>query len=317
MKDIGIESKPLGVGLDLGSSAVRISLFDYENDNLLSTTSQKVAYYINDNDPCIFKYTQSTPEILCAIDQCFKNLKIDKFHQNIKSFGIAATCSMVVLNNNSEPYNLIPNNLGKIHDVIFWMDSSSVQECKEANKLIDSSEKDKLGGSGFIAEMAVPKLIRLFKFKKNVVVMDLHKYIAYIMCKKFNWSFKSLVDIPNKNGVAHDGELSGWSNPNILKLVDEAASRIGPVIDTDTKNVMNITSHIDCYTSWFSTFPKPDKSVCVVAGTSTCFLFASSRDNLVIPGVWGPFTNVFEKNNFDKDINVYESGQQTTASRQD
>lgn len=304
-----------GVGIDLGSSSVRVSLFDFQTDQLLAYDVKPVRYYFTP-ESVNWKYTQSSREILLAIDQCFRDLNSGSYH--IKSCGVGATCSLAIFQTDGDilsPWNLDDPD----KNVVFWMDSIATQETREVNTLATNDQKAHMGGN-FVPEMAVPKLkhfINILKDNGNnstFEVIDLHRYIALSLAEKYGWDYDNVCNSPNMNKIGHDGELAGWTSvfyENVLQIPSNVI--IGPqkrhqnLSEKETK----IASCIDCYSSWFALMPTIlQNSLFIVGGTSTCYLYASSEVNHRIPGIWGPFSNILDcTGNFS----VYEAGQSCTG----
>lgn len=316
------ETRPMkdaGIGIDLGSSSVRVGLFTLEDDLMVQCVKQKISYYYH-GDSALWEYTQSTDEIMKVIERCLHDLKIDEY--NIKSCGVSATCSMALFikeHNHLEPFNTISGSHRQ--NVIFWMDNSSKTECKLLNNLCEKRLRDFMGGK-FIPEMGIPKINRLINYLKSsddlqnlsVVAMDLHRYLAYEIAKRFKWNFDRLLNTTNFNEIGHDGELSGWSSKfyiDTLKIPSNITIGPEPPLEDDFEYCKGIVaSCIDCYSSWLSLCsPTPEESLFIVGGTSTCYLYATTRMK-TIPGVWGPFTDILDNSNT---YAVYEGGQSCTG----
>lgn len=304
-----------GVGIDLGSSSVRVSLFDFQTDQLLAYHVRPVRHYFTP-ESVNWKYTQSSQEILLAIDQCFHELNFGSYH--IKSCGVGATCSLAIFQTDGDilsPWNLDDPD----KNVVFWMDSIAAQETKEVNTLATSDQKAHMGGN-FVPEMAIPKLKHFINILKdngnnsNFEVMDLHRYIALSLAEKYGWDYDNVCNFPNLNKIGHDGELAGWTSvfyENVLQIPSNVT--IGPKKRHQnlSENETKIASCIDCYSSWFALMPTfLQNSLFVVGGTSTCYLYASSEINHRIPGIWGPFSNILDCTG---KYSVYEAGQSCTG----
>lgn len=293
---MGSIKKPIGIGLDLGSSSVRVGIFDYNDDTLIQTISKPVHYYYDASSKA-WKYTQKSNEIIDAILYCLEELRVSRY--DVKSCGIAATCSMVYFEKSSNSLNILDGN---DNNVIFWMDSTASEEAKYLNERCSKQTTSSMGGN-FIPEMGIPKLLKLksiLKSKypdKSFEVFDLHKYIAYKLSSLFGWNMIHLKNNPHTNGIGHDGELSGWSidfYEDVLQLDKNIV--IGPS-NISIGGTVNVKSCIDCYASWFSMKDviQPN-SVFIVAGTSSCYLYSAFTEGLSkpmdAPGVWGPFYNI-------------------------
>ncbi|KAL6947316.1 hypothetical protein ACO0QE_002199 [Hanseniaspora vineae] len=308
-----------GIGIDLGSSSIRVSLYNHKDDQLLQTTFRPVPYYTNHNrTKQSWQYAQSTDEILERLNECFEELDISAY--NVKALGVAATCSMAVFKaDNITPHKLFDTNTVSYPcNVIFWMDSTSSSECESLNKdTLPSYTAKCLGGRGFISEMGIPKLCHLLhglNEQDSIIAYDLHKFLAWKICAKFDWNYEMLQNTPNANGVGHDGEVSGWSTSIYEHLTELTGKKfcIGPIAPAVPNNhqKIKVNSFIDCYAGWFATAPKLDHSMTMVAGTSTCYLYGSTQSDFHIDGIWGPFTNIFDQQNT---IKVYQGGSSLTG----
>lgn len=315
MHPVASYNGPIGVGVDLGSSSVRVGAYSLENDSLLHVVERPVRYYSCGSSG---RFTQSTGEIMAALQECLDELGLRPGGRSIASCGVAATCSMAVFaveagGGSLEPLDVSGLDGSSDKNVVFWMDSVASEACGALNKRLGTHVKAALCG-GFIPEMGVPKLLHLVgQFpSRSLEVFDLHKYIAYDLARRYGWDTVPLANRPNSNGIGHDGEVGGWPQAfyqNVLKLPATAA--VGPVSTFKGQRV-GIASCIDCYASWFGVCSaQPEQSLFLVAGTSTCYLYASATSKTVVPGVWGPFTNLLDGE--QARWSVYEAGQSTTG----
>lgn len=304
-----------GIGIDLGSTTVRVALYDFEDNTLIQCVVEPVPYYFNPESTS-WKYTQSSKEILNAIEVCLRKLHSTKY--DIKSCGVGATCSMALFTKHQN--TLLPWNIDcRDRNVIFWMDSTAMDEAQQVNQLSKPEVRNHMGGS-FVPEMGIPKLKHLINFMQErhieleLKVFDLHRYIAWYLAKKFNWSYDHICNVPNLNGIGHDGELAGWA-PEFYREVLHLPPKItiGPqtVKVPSNSNILKVTSCIDCYSNWFALLSQNlQNSIFIVGGTSTCYLYASNIVNHNIPGVWGPFSNILDHSDH---FSVYEAGQSCTG----
>lgn len=312
------EGTSVGIGIDLGSTAVRVGLFNFNDDTVINITREPVPFYFDDDPTNLWQYTQDSEEIMNAIYKCFEKLSLDTYE--VKSCGVSATCSMAVFMREGEkliPFNSSSNDGTK--NVVFWMDSSAIKNSQELNKKCPAYIRSFMGGN-FIPEMGVPKLKRLTDHLTDarqtthysLELFDLHRYIGYELAEKYNWNYEKILNTPNTNEIGNDGELAGWSSSfyeGILKLPANVV--IGPLRVQPEKfqnGAIKIASCIDCYSSWFSLCSSDlPHSLFVVGGTSTCYVYASSSLKSTIPGVWGPFTDIMSP------YSVYETGQSCTG----
>lgn len=302
--------RTVGIGIDLGSSSFRIGVFDSETDELIEQESHKVGYlYYKDNI-----FTQSTHDIIKAIDVTFARLKLSNF--NVRSIGVAATCSMVV--GKQDGNNLIPTHIyedfktDNCQDVLFWMHSAARKETMYLNKTVDNRVLSFFGGK-FFPEMAIPKLLMLSKIKlrNELTVIDLHRWLLWIVCLKLDYDVNLPVNVVNSNGIGHDGELFGWKSDFYDKLNLDGIF-IGNNNAIDSKISIG-DSCIDCYSSWFPTIKKEtlNNALFAIAGTSTCFLYATDKTERFFNGIWGPFKDILFNRDHHQSIDpfsVYESG---------
>ncbi|SCU99350.1 LAME_0G02828g1_1 [Lachancea meyersii CBS 8951] len=304
-----------GLGIDLGSAEVRVGAYEFNTNQLVAVESRQVKYYDHGNK----KVTQSSKDIIDAILECIEKLPIDISH--VRSCGVAATCSLALFHaaaiEGLVPYKLYDIDTEPAQNVVFWMDGTAVGETEELNCLC-GIEKDFLGG-GFIPEMGAPKLLAFLRALPShnpgeYEVYDLHTYIAYELALRFKWESTLLINRPNKNGIGHDGEVRGW-NPDFyesaIKLPNNV--KIGPTRINRMFSPVKVASCIDCYAGWFAMCSsEPNKSLFMAAGTSTCYLYAKSKDAGCIPGIWGPFTDILSEGD-NHEWSVYEAGQSTTG----
>lgn len=310
-----MNSVRIGLGIDLGSTGVRVGAYNLETDEPIAVVSRTVNYYEQEKG----RYTQSSAEIMRAIVECFESLNIDIWA--VQSCGVAATCSLAVFIRNStkglQPFGVY-EDLRPLNDqnVVFWMDSNAIEECSNINDLA-INEKAYFGGS-FIPEMGVPKLASFLKScsknNSDFEVFDLHTYVAYDLANRYGWDASFLINRPNHNGIGHDGEIKGWKDEfyeKTLKLPPNV--RIGPLCINRRFSPVKVASCIDCYSSWFSMFSStPERSLFMAAGTSTCYLYANNKPSECLPGIWGPFTDILDSKD-PPSWSVYEAGQSTTG----
>ncbi|SCV03214.1 LANO_0G02850g1_1 [Lachancea nothofagi CBS 11611] len=306
----------VGLGVDLGSTEVRIGAYNLETNELISIASKRVTYYDHGDR----RFTQSSIEIIAAVIECVGKLPIDVL--NVRSCGVAATCSLAVfyqdMTQGLKPYRLYGLDKDVHQNVVFWMDGSSTKQCAEINNS-GGIELEYMGGS-FIPEMGIPKLASVLKGLKDVdnplslEVFDLHTYIAYEMAERYHWDPSLLINKPNWNGIGHDGEVKGWNNDFYSRTLKPLGDfKIGPTRIKKIFSLVRVVSCIDCYSSWVAMCSaKSDESLFMAAGTSTCYIYANTKDQGCIPGVWGPFTNILDGGEKPK-WSVYEAGQSTTG----
>ncbi|CDO92787.1 unnamed protein product [Kluyveromyces dobzhanskii CBS 2104] len=303
----------VGIGVDLGSTEFRVGVFDYNTDALIREAKDKVPYYVQGNGIV----TQCSADILAAVEKVFDSLQLNNY--NVCSLGVGATCSMLVGKQEDQdvvPFNLVPRE-EKCHDILFWMHSAAIEETAYLNDTIDKSILSHFGGKLF-SEMAIPKLMQLCKTytKDELIVLDLHRWLLWRLSLKLGYKETIPINVANSNGIAHDGELFGWDE-KFYQTLQLNKIYIGNRNEVAHSNQFG-DSCIDCYTNWFQSWSSDmlDNTLFVVAGTSTCCLYASNTFNSFIPGVWGPFRDILinrKHNDIDENYSVYEAGISNTG----
>ncbi|CUS24358.1 LAQU0S15e02696g1_1 [Lachancea quebecensis] len=302
-----------GLGIDLGSTAVRVGVYDLETDKLVDVVTRPVPYTNQGGN----RVTQGTEDIMSAVYGCIEDLNLSV--ECVLSCGVAATCSLAVFTKGEsglEPLDIYSVKQEPCQNVMFWMDSSATLECDVINETAGPL-KEFMGGS-FIPEMGIPKLasiiMRFQSEEHELEVLDLHSYIAYQLALRYGWDNSRVINKPNENKIGHDGEVKGWDTSfyrDVLKLPENI--KVGPIHALHTESPVRVASCIDCYSNWFSMCSStPDNSLFMAAGTSTCYLYTNNKNKGCIPGVWGPFTNILDGSE-TKEWSVYEAGQSTTG----
>lgn len=306
-------SPQVGIGIDVGSSSARVGVYNYNNDALLGMAQEPVRYY-HDSSKKSWKFWQKSTEIIKALQKCLQKLRITEY--DVKSCGVSATCSLAIFERDRTSNRLIP--YPNEENVIFWMDSSAVNECKWLNMECSQQLLDHLGGK-FIPEMGIPKLKYFLdeyshNQDKHFHIFDLHQYIAYELSRLYRWNIKGLLRGENLNGIGNDGEISGWSSSfykNIIKIPFNVS--IGPagLVFEEKFSTIVVRSCIDSYASWFAvSSPHLETSLFMIAGTSSCYMYGTSVSNARIPGVWGPFNTILDNRD---GFSVYAAGQSCTG----
>ena len=138
MHPVTSHNGPIGVGVDLGSSSVRVGIYSLENDSLLHVVERPVRYYSCGSSG---RFTQSTGEIMAALQECLDELGLRPGGRSIVSCGVAATCSMAVFTVEAGDGSLAPLDMSGLDgssdkNVVFWMDSVASEACDALNKRV-------------------------------------------------------------------------------------------------------------------------------------------------------------------------------------
>lgn len=307
----------MSVGIDIGTGSVR----SY-TDNF---TAVKPIQTIHHGHNIV---TQSSKQIFDAIIQILPP-------NDISSICFTATCSMVVkrkIIKDGVPY-LGSYNCGtssdESQDIILWMDGRSHTQCHELNSTQDGFMKNSI--DKFIPELGIPKLLWLSdNCEEELYCFELYDWFNYVFQVGYCGDivpFK-LCDFDYSTGNAIDGSIKGWTSDD-LKFV-KSNIKVGKSESTNQtpKSLLHLGEYIgevyqgivpnkfanckiyngciDCYAGWVCTVTDIPRSVSMIAGTLTCFIFETGDFKNPIDGIWGPFELV-------KDRRVYSFGQPATG----
>lgn len=306
------------LGVDVGTSSVRVGLFD-KNGTLIEQNTEEITIF---NFKQNF-YEQSSNEIVEKIVECVKSiLKKCPVGQNVVSIGFDATCSLVVLDKNYEPLSVSISDDPNIN-IIMWMDHRAIEQAE----FINSTNYDDLKyvGGSISPEMDPPKILWLKQYKYSCFQNVSHFFslpdflvwkfsgqnirsVCSVTCK---WLYKSLEKDWNKNfwQTIGLGELTNDNYARMGSRIDKPLSYIDNKIleplakmlglnNETTIGVSMIDAHAGgiggiCLTYGYLNHLKEsqiniDEILVLVSGTSTCFM-ASSKEPKFIKGVWGPY----------------------------
>lgn len=320
------------IGIDIGTSSVRLCYNDDER-GIFITNSSDITIYRNNN-----YITQSSVEIYSKILNLLKELP-----QDYKAISIDATCSMVVLEKLVDngilylkPFSVDYNNGNLETDIILWMDNRAIQQLKELNNVLLAEVLNSLGGS-IIPEMGLSKLKWLTDhyLHKELIVWEMYDWFSYLLLVG-GFNNDGLVTYIKSNNTfrddsqALDGSIKGWPDLFLnshgmrfevggadFNLPDRGSLYplgfpLGKIHSSVNKNEAILCNGcIDCYAGWVSTV-KDEKfnnnTITMVAGTSTCFLFSTDIKINPIKGIWGPFKQLL-----NNEVSIYEFGQPATG----
>ncbi|CCH42169.1 Glycerol kinase [Wickerhamomyces ciferrii] len=326
------------VGVDVGSSSIRVAFTD-SNGVIVAVDSENLDYTQSLENPKFV--TQSSEQILQGYDRCINRINDQLKDEEFKlvSIGVAATCSMVVMERTIDglvPYPVDYGFKDSKQNIVFWMDSRAEKETKDIN---DSLKGDKLlnyHGGAFIEEMGLPKIKWLIDNIPNqdledIVFFELYDFITFKLSKASNISTgtQDLKTSDTGYHIAMDGSIKGW-DLDLLKRLDldilsngnfKAIGRLessytktylpipdaGSLVYITEENLAIGHGVIDCYAGWIASCGKKiQNTLTMIAGTSTCFLVAHNNPS-PSPGIWGPYNTLISE------LQVSEGGQSTTG----
>jgi D-ribulokinase len=218
------------IGVDVGTSSVRAGLYN-ENGKLIKYVSKEIKIYNLKKD----FYEQSSNNIWDSICYCTKSLlKSENLcADDILSIGFDATCSLVVLDNDSMPLSVSESKNNDIN-IIMWMDHRS----KDQADFINSTKHDALKsvGGSISPEMDPPKILWLKEnmydecYKKAGFFYALPDFlfmkctgintVRSMCCVACKWLYKA-----NENESFWDETF--WSTIGLEDLTKNEFSKIG------------------------------------------------------------------------------------------
>ena len=270
------------VGVDVGTGSARACVIDSTGE-ILAVSTQAITKW----EPKPDYFNQSSTEIWDAVCDCVKNAvseaNVDK--SLVKGIGFDATCSLVVLNEETDaPVAVGPDFSVNDQNIILWMDHRAPEQTDKINATAHSLLKY-VGGKMSI-EMEIPKALWL---KENMPegafekckLYDLADFLTHRASGSEDRSFCSIVCKQGYVPVGIDGSVKGWSK-EFLELVDlpelaednfrrlggvngengtilSAGHKIGYLTEETadrmglTTNVAVGSSVIDCYAGWIGT----------------------------------------------------------------
>ena len=218
------------LGVDVGTSSIRVALFD-SNGKLIDLKAKTIAIFNHNVD----FYEQSSEEIWLAICQTIKlilaenpSIKPDE----IVSIGFDATCSLVVLDSDFKPVTISLSGNDNLN-VVMWMDHRSAKQTEFINST--NHECLKTVGGSISLEMDPPKLLwikeNLYEqsYKRAAHFFSLPDYLVWkcsncdlrsICTTNCKWLYKSE---PNVN----EWDTSFWNKIGLSDLTKNNFEKIG------------------------------------------------------------------------------------------
>ncbi|XP_052256060.1 FGGY carbohydrate kinase domain-containing protein-like isoform X2 [Dreissena polymorpha] len=303
------------IGVDVGTASVRAALVSQHGD-VVSTATKEITIW----NPQPNFYQQSSDEIWAAVVETIKHVcstgKIEV--TAVKGIGFDATCSLVVLDGDSQPLSVSPDGDPRCN-IIMWMDHRAAQEADFINQT--GHDVLKYYGGGVSLEMEPPKLLWL---KKNLRpqcwnrlshAFDLCDFLTWRATGSFTRSLCSTVakwtytkeggfseeffnmigleDLAENNFAKIGSHVEAQGRPCGEGLSPSAAQELGLEPGTPV-SVGIIDAHsatlgcIGCRPTGSDVIIPPLNSrLAMISGTSTCHMIMSDRA-IFVPGVWGP-----------------------------
>ncbi|WP_366922060.1 hypothetical protein MFMK1_002491 [Metallumcola ferriviriculae] len=287
-------SKPLFMGIDLGTQGVRVGIFTLEGDCLAMASEHYRTSY-----PEVGWAEQQPQDWWQALTNCSRQVTAQiNNKEDITALTVCATSSTVVaVDAAGEP----------LGNAILWMDSRA----KEEQEIINNTGHEVLqySGGGVSVEWMVPKLLWLKRNRQDIYakaakVVEALDWVNFKLtgnwaaskcnagCKwnyvdtKGGWNAQffeqiGLADAEEKwpDKVLAMGEVVG-------ELTDAAAIQLAL-----PQGVKVVQGGIDAHTGMLGLGVTEPGSLAVIMGTSFVHL-ALTEKPLYAPGLWGPYPNV-------------------------
>lgn len=272
-------------GVDVGTGSARAVIVD-QKGNILGLSERPITRH----ELKEYHITQSSTEIWNAICYCVKSAVAQSGVDNSKILGIGfdATCSLVVINENTnEPMPVGPDFTDPYENIILWMDHRASVETDEINATNDECLKY-VGGKMSI-EMELPKIKWLKTHMPDKMFTDCKFYdlADYLTMKATGRETRSFCSVVCKQGYIPSGitNRNGWSEEflnkiNLSELCENDFAKlggldgvngiyltvgetVGPLTEVSA-NALGLTPNcfvgsgvIDAYSGWIGTVAAP------------------------------------------------------------
>ncbi len=318
------------LGVDVGTSSVRVGLFESSEGKLIRSESEPITVFNYQVD----FYEQSSDEIFESICKCIR-LVLSKEESSIRtdaivSIGFDATCSLVVLDQFNRPVSVSPCKRDSVN-VIMWMDHRAKEQADFIN--LTNHKCLKSVGGRISLEMDPPKILWLKEnlydefFTKVKHFFSLPDYLVWrfsghdvrsVCTTTCKWLYKS------SEHEQHWDETF-WHRIGLSELVVNNFEKIGSQVQSPLKFMPNLKisaevsmltglsdnvkvgiSMIDAHAAGLGAVAISQKYIeqqsihsneilVLVSGTSSC-LMASTNNSKFIDGIWGPYFNAMLPN---------------------
>ncbi|KAG8036249.1 hypothetical protein G9C98_004829 [Cotesia typhae] len=321
------------VGVDVGTGSVRAALFDSDGKLIKLST-----YPIETFNSIPDFYEQSSEDIWQAVKRVVKTVVHDSPKNLIKGIGFAATCSLVLCDENGQP--VTASSTGDDNrNVILWLDHRAEAEANFINMM--GHDMLKYVGGKVSLEMEIPKIMWVKKnllksWNRAKLIFDLPDFLTW---KATGCETRSLCSLVCKwNYQANPEGENGWCEDFLNKiglasLKDDNWKRIGSKVQASgepvDKGLSSIaatelglnegtpvgTSIIDAHAGGLGIIGCSASGVSdsfttrlgLICGTSTCHM-AVSEKAIFVGGVWGPYYSAMVPS-----LWLNEGGQSTTG----
>eukprot|EP00026_Physarum_polycephalum_P006749 Phypoly_transcript_06801.p1 GENE.Phypoly_transcript_06801~~Phypoly_transcript_06801.p1 ORF type:complete len:559 (+),score=52.18 Phypoly_transcript_06801:37-1713(+) len=307
---------PYFVGIDVGTGSARAGITN-AHGKIISSATHPITTWKPKHD----FYEQSSTDIWNAICTCVKSVLATSGISPllIKGVGFDATCSLVVLGEDTKPVTVSPEGCDE-QNVIVWMDHRAIEQATRINAL-KHSVLQYVGGN-ISPEMETPKLLWLKEnlpetWKRAKHFMDLADFLTFratgstvrsqctVVCKwtylghedRWDDTYLSQIGLGDliQDNYAKIGNTIRPIGESVGGLTPEAAKELGLAEGTQV-GVGIIDAHAGGVGVLGAVLPggsqvneeELEHRLAVISGTSTCHM-AVNRKQILVDGVWGPY----------------------------
>lgn len=321
------------IGVDVGTGSARAGVFDSKG-TLISTAKHGIKMYGADKD----NFEQSSDDVwkaVCySVKEAMRNAELDA--KNISGLGFDATCSLVVIGEDSSGLPVGSHNDSQ-RNIIVWMDHRAKLQADRINAgqhaVLD------FVGKTISPEMQTPKLLWL---KENLPdtyysahhFFDLTDFLTWKATKSLA---RSLCTTTCKwTYLAHEnrwddnyfqkielGDLANNSYQRIGSLIQAPGTAVGQGLTAQAAAELGLVEGtpvgaglIDAHAGAVGSVGCVDssgqsnikKTLAYVLGTSACTLMTTDKQ-VSIKGVWGPYYSAMLPNSW-----LLEGGQSAAGA---
>lgn len=314
------------IAVDVGTTSVRLAIVTFcgELDSevrVISSYEENISHRQDGS-----KYEQSSAEVWQAICKCSREcLKRAKLPgQSIKGIAFSATCSLVVVDAQSDELN---------YDIIMWMDHRAIDQAQRISDNRNSKVLEQFGGV-CSPEFSLAKLVWLKEHRPDqfdtAEFFELPDWLVYkciggspascprsLCCVTCKWGYDADTDCHCDILSSLDPRMKARSGDSILKpgavagfLNQDSAAELGlcegaaDLQDKENFSPLQIAvgaSLIDAHSGMLAMLSVPlkpyninhsiESTFCSLAGSSSCHMLLSEKRHFR-QGIWGPYKDV-------------------------